>query len=353
MPLSHCTKCGTRTTRTDTDPGTYSYICPVCSQVEEFVIAANDAAEISVCPVCGKTHIAVQFFDYLKFTTSFGPSDGAFAASITGPSASTVTWQLYDGETTVEQTGLSCSYTFTTAGPHEVRCICDLDEITALDAHACGLTDIDGLGSCGALTALDIKHNEDIVFDLIALPPSCESVNIFGRTVVAGVTGSLSDVSACTHVDLNACASVDGDLSSLAGAEYVNLWACVLVTGGISSLSAATWVSLGTNTTITGDLADFADTAQMLNLIGCTGIVGFDVAHMTNIGEIYLRDQSADQTRVNAIIDNIYTNKESFTDTTITMNIDGNNAAPSAAQILKIEELQADYGWSITYTIPS
>ncbi len=334
MPSVHCTRCGVTTNwpSGSTDPGSYEFTCPTvgCGQIQTVVIAANDAAEISACPVCGKQHIAIQYFDFLKFTTSFGPADGAFVASITGPSAGSVTWRLYDGETTVEQTGLSCSYTFTTAGPHEVRLICDLDEILTLDCHSCGLTDIDGLGSCGALTNVNISGNPDLVFALQAFPISIETLECGGNPLITGSIPSLNP-----------------------NAHYVNLGGSVLITGSINFFADSTVMNFWGDPLITGSIDLLNTQTTYVALVGATQITGTDIARMTHIEQIYLQDQSADQTRVNAIIDNIYAAKESFTSETIIMSIDGNNAAPSAAQILKIEELQADYGWAITYTLPS
>ena len=150
------------------------------------------------------------------------------------------------------------------------------------------------------------------------------------------------------------CPLVTGDLADIGNWVYVGLWECELVTGDVESLSSdAQTLGLNGCALLTGDLSDFSSTVTYLDAVGCVLLTGSSIAHMTGIGSVDISNQAADQTRVNAIIDNIYAAKESFTDTTITMNIGGNNAAPSAAQILKIEELQADYGWAITYTLPS
>jgi hypothetical protein len=74
---------------------------------------------------------------------------------------------------------------------------------------------------------------------------------------------------------------------------------------------------------------------------------------MPAITNCYLQNQTAVQARVGAIIDDIYDHKDEFTYPTITLNIDGNNAAPDTEHIALISELVNDYSWSISYTIPS
>ena len=441
MPISHCTKCGTDTVRTDTDPGTYNYTCSVCGQVQEFVVADDDVTEISVCPICGKTHIGVQFFDYIKFVTNFSNLTAPFVASITGPVSGTVTWRFYDGETTVEQVGLSCSYQFTSSGPHNVHLICNLDEITALNCNTCGLTDIDGVGSCGRMTSLTAHTNASLVFDIDNLPSGLTYAYFYGCTLLTGVidnlpsgltvayfdgctpltgvidnlpsgltyayfygctllTGVIDNLpSGLTVASFHGCTSLTGVIDNLpsgltvasflgctsltgvidnlpSGLTYAYFYGCTLLTGVIDNLpSGLTYASFGGCSLLTGVIDNLPSGLTYAYFYGCTlltGVIdnlpsgltyasfggcslltGYDIANFVNIGEMYLQDQLADLTRVNAIVDNVYQGSivdDVFTDPTITLNIDGNNVAPSAAQITKILELIADYGWTISYT---
>jgi hypothetical protein len=80
---------------------------------------------------------------------------------------------------------------------------------------------------------------------------------------------------------------------------------------------------------IAGDLSEFPASVTRLDLWFCSLVTGSQISHMRGIDYVDLSNQSATQSRINAIIDDIYTHRANFTYASgIACNLDGNNAAP-------------------------
>lgn len=67
---------------------------------------------------------------------------------------------------------------------------------------------------------------------------------------------------------------------------------------------------------------------------------------------IAIYNNNMDQATVDANIDSIYQNRANFPTVAKVLNIAGTNASPSSAAITQINDLEANYNWTITYTAP-
>jgi len=113
------------------------------------------------------------------------------------------------------------------------------------------------------------------------------------------------------------------------------------------------YLNMGNCPLVGGDIADLSSQLTYLDIWGSLQSTGADISHMIYIVAIHLQDQFMSQSRVNGVIQDIYDHKDEFTYATPSLNVDGNNAAPDAEHIALIEELVADYSWTISYTLPS
>jgi hypothetical protein len=214
---------------------------------------------------------------YLELTTT---KNGTFAASITRiAGAPACVWKFADGE---EQVGDSCSKALDGSEQKVVLKIAPkwIDEIHII---GCDLIAIQHLIRCSSASLLDIRNNTALVLDLADLP----------RRLIA-----------------------------------LKTWANLV--GSSLDLPMELTIFYAYNSTTVIDIDALPLGMEDLQLSGCIGCIGNDVAHMKYINYIMMSNQSADQTRIDAIIDDIWQHRATFTYAGgITCNLDGNNAAPS------------------------
>jgi hypothetical protein len=260
---------------------------------------------------------------YLELTTT---KNGTFAASITRVSgAPDCVWRFEDGE---EQAGDSCSKAL---DGHEQKVVCKIAPkyIQTINFASQSIIGVKNLEKCHP-TELRGYDNPSLVMDLSSVSGVTYLLSLWGCSLIQG---NLSSVSGVTYfLSLGGCSLIQGNLSSVSGVTYLlSMVGCSLIQGNLSSVSGVTYY---------------------LDLEGCSLIQGTTIPHASSFLYCYLQDELADQARVDGIVDDLYTAKDGYSGA-LTINIDGNNAAPSVPQIVKIEELVSDCGWSLSYTLPS
>ena len=123
------------------------------------------------------------------------------------------------------------------------------------------------------------------------------------------------------------------------------------LSGDLESLRGLTEMEfiIFNNSTIGGVLP--AGLTKMLNFYAVTGAVtGFESGALQNAPfKLYqLQGNGLSQALVDAVINEIYAYRASYTDSSPELRIDGSNAAPSASVSSKITDLENNYGWTIT-----
>lgn len=350
----------------------------------------------NVSPSSG-TSIGTNVYEskYLTFCTEYGPEDGTLILAITrSANAPEASWEINDGGVKIKQTGDCLNYTFNSSGSHEIVCKLNPNYITAIDAHSSKLTSIDNFEQCSSIAQIAAYGNANLEIDAADLPQGLIYASFEGCSRLTGSVANLPK--SLTYASFGGCILLTGTLADLPkGLAYASFWGCSLLTGALADLpksltyasfggcsllmgsladmpKSLTCASFGGCSLLSGALADLPKSLTYASFMGCpllTGsiadlpnglahasfgncslLTGSNVAHMTRIEAIFLQNQQADQTRVNAIIDNCYSAKKSFSHPEILMNIGGSNAAPSKDRIARIEELVNNYNWTIIYS---
>ncbi|MCZ7403355.1 MAG: hypothetical protein O8C67_00295 [Candidatus Methanoperedens sp.] len=242
-----------------------------------------DASGTNISRLSIEPYQQAKFASYLMFVTDKDIGE-TFVATIT-KSSGTCTWQIFDGETLVEQVGDSCSFQFSTDGPHTIKVKIASTLILTLDIANNELISILNLASA-SLTSILANTNPLLVESLNNLPDGLTNASFYDCPLLTGVIDNLPD-----------------------GLTNASFTSCPLLTGS-------------------------------------------NIRHMIHIEDCSLQNQNANQARINAIADDCYAGQEAseFTHASIILNIGGNNSAPSAPQITKLEHLESDHNWTITYT---
>jgi uncharacterized protein YjbI with pentapeptide repeats len=279
-----------------------------------------------------------------------GNDVATFDPTIVTSVVTTVEWRPDNAPVTITGPGTTHAFSYVpSSGAHRciVKVIGGLGLVTSIDSNTDALTSIQNLEKCTKLTTLIANNNPALVLNLSSVSGVTYYLNLIGCPLIQGnlssvsgvtrllglygcsliqgnlssvsgltyyldlagcplIQGNLSSVSGLTYyLDLSGCSLIQGNLSSVSGVTYyLNLIGCPLIQGNLSSVSGVTrLLGLYGCSLIQGNLSSVSGLTYYLNLSGCSLILGNLVPKTTYC---YLGNQSADQTRVDSILDYIY-----------------------------------------------
>lgn len=194
--------------------------------------------------------------------------------------APTAAWRVVDGGQIYEYSGDALSHVVQ-AGPCEIECRIAPKWIAALSPLSCALSHAENLKRLVNCGYLDVRNNPQ----------------------------------------------VDISISDLSGIDEIRSW--TELSGDIADWQGTSITADG-NTRISGNIGSLSSDVVYIYLSGCINVTGYELSRYAKITNVHLQDQSAVQSRVNAIILDIWQHRGSFTYAGgITCNLDRNNAAPS------------------------
>lgn len=297
MAQTHCPVCYANTD-TEASRTNFSYVCGVCGNSIPYQISLSEVVTY-MCDVCGKTVSYASYFNKLEFVTMKGSGDTPFVINLTGVGSTSLVWTFYDGTLVTNSTGASCSYQFTTAGPHRVTLSGNLSVVTSISSSNNKITSVVGVSLLTSLTSIIITGTAvELALSLAALSSGVTYIRVDGTT---SIVGSI-DRFVLTYIYCNSA-----------------------ITGSLDSMSV--------------------DATSIM--ISHSAITGTDIGRFTKITNFTARYCGMDQTRVNAIIDSAYAAKDDYLHA-VTLALQ-NNVAPSAAQKTKADELRTSKGWTVSY----
>jgi hypothetical protein len=289
--------------------------------------------------------------DANKLIIYHNPTGAAtFDPRITTSVSTTVIWETEAGRTVTTGTTHDLSYT-PTAGPKvcKVAVAGGLQLITGtFDVRTDAITGFKNLAKTRFSTYFYGFANPVLQMEFSDLSPLINDINVDGCTALRANMGGLPRAS--TVLSALGCSNLQGSIDNLPpNMGYINIWPAAGVTGSIDNLpSSIYYLKADDCPLLTGSIDNLPTGSKRIYLSGDPLITGTNVARLPIIEFLFLKNQLASVERINAIIDSCYAGKDTFTHAHIELDISGNNAAPSAAQLAKIVELETSYGWIIT-----
>lgn len=227
----------------------------------------------------------------LIFWTACDPST-TFDPKITGVAG---TWFFDDGTTIAASSGSEISKTFAVDGLHRAvfrPALGGLAAITAIDCNTDSLTLIVGIQRASSLSTLFIYSNTYLVFDL----SYCPYVKDITATANTSMTGRLADINrAATGLYIIGCPKITGPLDDLPiTTTVVRLQYDLLVTAG-------------------------------------------SISHCIALQQIRVQDIGWLTADVDTVIDSMWVARANYTYATPSLNIGGNNQAPTGNVVAPVE----------------
>ena len=267
----------------------------------------------------------------LEIVNTGGPATGTFDPTI-GVSRSRPATLLFGDGSSESKTGTSLdfSHTYPADGVWRARLRgVPLREITSIYAKDDLVTEIRHLRRCVRLGVLEVPTNPSLRASLRDVPAGVTYLYVGGCPLI---TGELSDVPAgLTLLYVSGCSLITGDLSDVpAGVTYLSVGGCPLITGDLSDVPAGvTYLYVSRCALITGDLSDVPAGVTTLYAYSSPLISPVGIHLLTSISEIQIYSNGYSSAIVDAVLEEMYTHRMSFTAAAPYLNIGGTNAAPS------------------------